>query len=435
MGPGGKVLVSKEDFIHVLNETPTQRNGEPLFGSWVYSNVAYGLVVLVIERVSGVLFSELLQTRILDPLGMKHTAVTKSQLANSDNIAQSHAQMSDGTWEKLDHDWTDEENSPVLGMVGIRSSVHDMMIYISAIMEAYIAHTSKQHDGQDPETPFPILSDIKENPIKQIGAILDDYYWTRLPDGDGDMDARYHLGWLKVWMPNSMVPWGSWNGTLADNAPESEWNYRNDNILGRDSGERLLVKSTGIGFCGTCSINWFPETRSGVVVFSSGANCADAADFTASLLIQALFNLQPKIDIIRMVHHEIEFKKRAFASLMQDIENHRDNSTAERPRDEYVGEYHGLGINLTIRQPNNTGTLQVCFNNRESVAQNLEHYGTDQYSYWPKSHDDWLQGGWLDWDYYLVGILSFQRDDEDKVRGVTWVWEEGAEPYLFKKVA
>lgn len=45
-----------------------------------------------------------------------------------------------------------------------------------------------------------------------------------------------------------------------------------------------------------------------------------------------------------------------------------------------------------------------------------------------------MKGGWLDWDFYEVGILTFKRNDLRSVRGVTWVWEENAEPFLFEKL-
>lgn len=123
LGPQGKVLVSKKEFIDVVNETPTNFQGHPAFNrDWVYSNVAYGLLTLVIEKIEGIPYAQFIEDRILTPLGMVDTVVSKQQLKSSRNVAQSYAQLSDNSWHRLDHEWTDESNSPLLGMVGVRSS-------------------------------------------------------------------------------------------------------------------------------------------------------------------------------------------------------------------------------------------------------------------------------------------------------------------------
>lgn len=124
LGPSGKVLVPQRDFIGVVNETPTMdAKGQPYFNrTWKYSNVAYGLLTLVIEKLSGVSYAKFLQDKIFTPLEMHHTTVSEEQLKNSNNVAQSYAKLSDESWHKLDHEWTSENNSPILGMIGVRSS-------------------------------------------------------------------------------------------------------------------------------------------------------------------------------------------------------------------------------------------------------------------------------------------------------------------------
>jgi CubicO group peptidase (beta-lactamase class C family) len=66
IGPEGKVLVPEREFINVLNETPTgSENFGPYFNAfWEYSNVAYGLVGLVIERLSGKRYADFVTQEI-----------------------------------------------------------------------------------------------------------------------------------------------------------------------------------------------------------------------------------------------------------------------------------------------------------------------------------------------------------------------------------
>jgi len=42
-----------------------------------YSNVAFSLLGMVLERVTGTSYDEIIHSSILEPLGMKHTRTTK----------------------------------------------------------------------------------------------------------------------------------------------------------------------------------------------------------------------------------------------------------------------------------------------------------------------------------------------------------------------
>lgn len=433
LGPSGKVIVPQEDFISVANETPTEYEGNPCFNrSWMYSNLGYGLMTLVIERVSGASFAQFVQDRILNHLGMTSTAVSESQVTSMENKAVPYAQLSNGTWHKLDHEWTSEKNSPVLGMVGIRSSVKDMLKWSAAVIDALV-----RAKAGDSGKPMKALSDMKENPLKEMDSILDDYWWGRPHNDPFQNESRYHLGWMKVVMPSCMVSWGSWNKTLADNITAEDHSFRDANILGTQSEKRVMFKSTGCGFCGVGSVNIFPETQTAIVVLSNGINCGDAADFVASLYIQEVFDLQPRVDILSVAKAEVTTRLKDFDEIMKDLQEHRGDPPASEPdHAEFFGKYHGFGISIIVRKKADTDErLELCFNGREDLVEQLHYYNVDQYSYWPKSRDEWFKGGWLDWDFYLVGILTFTRDESGVVNGFTWVWEDGAEPYLFKKTS
>ncbi|KAI1455467.1 beta-lactamase/transpeptidase-like protein [Annulohypoxylon moriforme] len=428
LGPEGKVLVSQEDFINVLNDTPT---GNVRFGryyrkTWEYSNVSHGLVALVIERLSGKRYADFISEEILKPLGMNDTVVYKRDLRPDANVAHSYVLLSNGEWYKQpDHEWTNELNTPVLAMVGIRSSIKDLLTWSAATLDAQWGDISK---------PLPALSGIERNPLKEVNSILNGPYWTRPHKDDLQNLSHFYLSWFKCVMPSSMIHWGSWNETLADNGNEDQ-EYINAHIMGRESPKQTLYKITGIGFCGTGAVFLFPETMSAIVVLGSGLNLGDPSDFIAALLMQALFDLKQHIDIIPMVSHECEIRRNDFLVLISDWNKHRDVSEVERPEKvkKYVGQYTGLGITLTIRENILEGGLQLVFNGREDTMQSLEYYNKDMYSYQPTNRDNWLREGWLDWDYFMVGILHFQRNTNGQVTGVTWIWERGCDAALFNR--
>lgn len=127
-----------------------------------------------------------------------------------------------------------------------------------------------------------------------------------------------------------MTSGGSWNKSLGDLAQtEQDTLCRNANILGQDYEKMLLLKSTGCGFCGVASINLFPETRSAVVALSRGINCGDVADFAASIYIQELFNLEPRIDIPAVAQRQAAERLRDWDRIGKDLDEHRDTSQPE----------------------------------------------------------------------------------------------------------
>jgi hypothetical protein len=356
---------------------------------------------------------------------MNDTAVYKSQLAGNSNVAGSFVRLSDGSWFKQpEHEWTDELNTPLLAMIGIRSSVKDLLVWCAATMDAYWGDDSR------PQTALSGLT----NPLKEVGSILDWHSWSRPNNDDLQKPCNYHLSWLECVMPSSMTHWGSWNKSLENNGCTPQ-EHINSAILGRHSPGQTMYKITEMGFCGVGSVNLFPVTMSAIVVLSSGLNAGDPSDFTAALLMQELFDLKERVDFMPLVDREIEVRLGDWESMMADWRKHRSVSRPERPLQDYIGRYRGLGIVLETRQREGGG-LEVVFNKREDTAQSLEQYNEDMYSYLPTNRDDWLRGAWLDWDCYMMGVLHFQRDEANgRVTGVSWTWEIGRDPVVLKKEA
>jgi CubicO group peptidase (beta-lactamase class C family) len=66
-----------------------------------YSNLAFALLGIVIERVSGVPYMDYVRERLLDPLGLTRLSFEPTQPAAKGYVAQPYA---DGVWEALDVD-------------------------------------------------------------------------------------------------------------------------------------------------------------------------------------------------------------------------------------------------------------------------------------------------------------------------------------------
>jgi CubicO group peptidase (beta-lactamase class C family) len=114
-------------FIAECGEAPLAPPG----AYFSYSNDAYGLLGLVIERVSGLPYADYIQRVVLDPAGMRRTTFRPADLkAWSDVITlyvPSRAADAKGTFPS--HDWLYSEAHLAAGCC-FNSSVHDLLRYL-----------------------------------------------------------------------------------------------------------------------------------------------------------------------------------------------------------------------------------------------------------------------------------------------------------------
>jgi CubicO group peptidase (beta-lactamase class C family) len=197
LGPHGTVLLPSNDFIELVNVAPTGNEGHNYFEeSWQYSNVGYGLVAKAVEAISGMRYAGFIQKRILEPLGLRRTVVTESDVSNDENIAFPYVQLKDGTWKKLSHEWTSEHNTPILAAFGKRSSVKDLLLWCAATMWAEVGDRGDAKPG--------ILRTVERNPLKEMRKIRTGS-WTRPHNDRFQNQSEYCLGWFRAVLPSSQV--------------------------------------------------------------------------------------------------------------------------------------------------------------------------------------------------------------------------------------
>lgn len=415
-GPRGASTVSATDFMPTANSTPTGDKDGPFYNrTWEYSNIGYALLALVIERISGMRYADFIRLRLLEPLGMNSTAVYESQLADYGNVALGEIHLDDGSWLLQQHEWTSEKKTHSLATFGVRSSVKDMLTWCSAMMDAFLGKGS--------------------TPLKEIHAILDDYYWKWPARDENENVAAFHLGWLKVVLPHRMIHWGNCNQTLGNGAFSTDLQYLNAHILGRDSPKILSYQAMGTSIDGTAAVRFFPQTRSAIVVLSSGMNLADPSDFSAAVMTQALFNLTPRICIISMVQRECRHQRQRFQDMISDWVKNKDNAALEPPHEEVVGDYCRPGATLTLRHGESYPGLQMLFNSREDTALQLARYQNDVYSFAESSRDAWLRTGWFfEMSDYRAYLLKLFRGDDGTVKGLEWdLWQGRNIAYFLKE--
>ena len=420
-GPNGTLIGKSQDHVAFMNAASTSNEGGQRFRNWwLYSNQAYGLVSNVVEAVSGSKYSHFLRDRLFKPMGMSGTQVSQAEMDNNGNVAFPYAKMSNGDYVRLHSEYPSKDHGPTLATIGLRSCVRDLLTWSAAVMEA----EAREASGESASLPEP-----RNNPLKQIDAMWNKY-WTR-PVNDGfENDTAYCMGWYRTTMPTGALGLYSYGHRTRWDSESTYLKY----IIGSESKPRLVYGHNGVNNGSTATLYTFPETHSAVVVLSNGCDVGDASDTASQILIQALFDLKPHVDLLPRLEKEVELCLRAYDDIIADLDKHRNTSGPERSSEDYIGEYIGHGTLVVSILGNNPDTaLCVQFEGSEASRCALEYYNKDSYSFFPTSRDVWLARSMLDWDYYKVGIFEFVRDDSDRVIGFRWQWDADEEPTLFSR--
>ena len=137
----------------------------PPGSAYRYSNSAYALLALVVERASGMAYPEFLRTRIFVPLGMHDTLAYVAGGREPPHRAWGYSQAGDGVagagWTRTDQSST----SAVLGDGGIYSSIDDLARWDAALYDdrlldeasralAFSPHVEVAGEGYDAQYGF-----------------------------------------------------------------------------------------------------------------------------------------------------------------------------------------------------------------------------------------------------------------------------------------
>ncbi|KAL2835337.1 beta-lactamase/transpeptidase-like protein [Aspergillus pseudoustus] len=428
VGPRGTIASVEEDLVAILNVMPTRNpaTGEQRFNrEWLYNNAAVGLVALIIERISGQRFADFLRERLLEPLGMSRTAVTRSDIEADGNVAAPCTKLSDGTFYQLpDSSWPCDHHSPLLAGMGMRSSLNDMLTWCTAVLDAERSETDPNYKRIVPN-----------NPLKQMRRVRRGY-WTRpADDPDFSKPAAYGMGWFRVDLPSSKLSSFSGNSLSQSNGHKLHLHY----IVGKDSVATPFpaVGHTG-GMRGSIfSVYTFPDTQSAVVTATNGRDLGDASDFTAQILVQALFGLTPGVDLIPWALKEAGLAANQYrVHIEEPWEQGRRPDDTERDYMLYVGEYSGFNDRFRLMIAASTlsqAPLSIVFNRRLDSECPLVFYQTDVYSFF-RPDEDYAKTQAIIAKNFKQMLLRFQVDEQGSVEGLYWQWDTEAEPAWFRKL-
>lgn len=155
----------------VSKKTPPYQKPDRRFN---YSNTNYALLALLVEKVSGMSFSQFLKEELFIPLGMKNTATIRDIDITAQNITRPYDQR----WRPIAFDASDY----VLGDKSIYSTPYDMFLFSEALYQNRIIRRETQ------ELSYTAFS--REKKQSNYG-----YGWRMKDFNNPDKKEVYHNGW------------------------------------------------------------------------------------------------------------------------------------------------------------------------------------------------------------------------------------------------
>ncbi|VUC20614.1 unnamed protein product [Clonostachys rosea] len=445
MAPNGAPAIKSEDYMKMVNALPTANEHGQRFNSWwYYSNAAYGLLGLVVKAVAKVDFANFLRNRICDPLGLNDTLLTEDDVKNNNNLAHPYVKK-DGQWHKINNGLTSEGHSHTLPFIGIRSSVSDMLLFGSAVMDRYAEEQEALSKKEPPQSGvswsewfWGWFAPAKENPLRQISSIWR-WHWTRPCDDGFDNKTAYMLGWLRTTMPTAALPLLSYNS----------YPTKKEYIVGKESPPQVLYGHSGCVNGSVATIFVIPAHRIAVVALSNAADAGDASNSTVQILLQAIFDSRPKVDLIMSLKESRDMKLKQHDDMISDWKRHRNLDNYNCNAEELVGTYRGLGASIISIEKNEISDinieknetlasgLSVVFGHQNASRCQLDKFNRDCLSFLPLDHKEILERAMIDWDYWTVGVFRFVREDEARhdspIIGLRWKWDQWEDSTLWVK--
>lgn len=208
-----------------------------------------------------------------------------------------------------------------------------------------------------------------------------------------------------------------------------------ESIIGRESEPHTLYGHAGHVNGSDATAYIFPDSHTAIVTMSNASDGNNAAEAAARIMIQAVFDLKPHVDVPSQLQEAGKRRFQTRANKVAEWESHRDVTAYTSDPEDFLGAYIGLNTSRVSITKSDTAAAQVAvqFAGQTAGICDLEPYNVDSLSFLPTDNDTFLSRGMLDWDCYTVGVFEFQRDSDGQVVGFWWQWEQSDWPGLWVK--
>jgi CubicO group peptidase (beta-lactamase class C family) len=343
----GEALSSKKDFLRIVNHLPMVK---PFRSTFIYAQWNFNLLHIIVEKVTTKSFNDYVREVILDPLGLK-TPTYDDPVGT--NVMKAHANRNDGTTVRILNGSFDSASGLAAGGGG-KSGMRDQLNLCTALLAAY-QHQMEKSVDTTPGSPFTQLRTIFSPHIRFPGSRIE--------------DQAYCLGLYRTKLPGNLSC-ASINAALPK---KKVFVFGKDDNSGKLANEDVFHHSSATpGFMGAMFL--VPRTQSGVIVHTNASARLDTADYSAQILLAALFDMEiPKL-YPELANSVVKMQFGWFEKLNQFLEGCKTDVPPTHPLSAYAGTYwnaihstklvittRGAGLHVSLQgMPKSTFDLQPC---------------------------------------------------------------------------
>ncbi|KAI0099045.1 beta-lactamase/transpeptidase-like protein [Nemania sp. FL0031] len=408
---GHELLLTQRDTIPTVSYLEPI---SPLGSRWIYNNLGYCLLSEVIAAASGSTWGDFVSERILKPLNLTQT--TTSLHVPGENWAYGY--MPSPSCE------LDNVGRPVIadgtiqdGANGVKSTVHDLLIYYKAIMDTYKLETTGVNMDLGQVT----------HPLRNVKELLTPHIRLDPDEGHGVGGQWYGAGWAIAELPAPLGSIGN-NGMFINPMPLVGKGCKNKD----GSGKKVWYHNGSlVGFFS--SVHILPESGTIIVVLVNSNTKNDAPDWIGQLLVEHLLDCKEPNDYLALAKESAAAYDEIWRKLPHDLEKVKTPGSHSRPLPEYAGRYYNAVGNWFIEVTQDADILAFSFQGRPNQRHRLEVSGQDTFC-WPLSEEQSRRcRRWPDLDVAMY-VFYFGTIENGSIGTLRWVHDpDVAEGEIFVK--
>lgn len=388
LGSQNNILVAKRDSLTFLNN---QQAVKPFRGQWQYNNLGYELAGLVIEQVSGQRWDKVLESKVLEPLGLNRTNAMAKE--NDGNTAKAYAVLDNRTPTEIAGV---KAAADVFGGAngGIRSCVKDLLKFYQELMRA----GKHQFSTGQASTPG--------SPLNQVAELLS----AKIPLKETSLhENSYAFGWVRSQLPSPMGAVGLNPKLIPYGMP----------IVGKGIPSRLVIYHQGSLPGALAAAILLPETQSAIVVMTNTLALNDCADWVGQLVLETLIGVKDKNDYLELSRKSVASSLAWHSTVEAALKKKQVLGTSPRNLEEYTGTYTNSIKTMKIEVTQGDKKLFFALQGLASEKYGLTHYQDDIFT-WLQPRDELAGRGRSTHQDFLYYMLRFSAGDDGKIGKLAW---------------
>ena len=390
LGSDNNILISKADGMKFINDQEPVR---PFRAQWQYNNLGYELAGRVIDMVSGTSWADVLESRIIDPLGMDRT-FTCAAPKHLDNVAKAYCTLDDATPVEIHTIKAGADTFSGSG-AGVSTCVKDLLKHYSTLIKA-------AHDQfKTGKTSGP------HSPLKQVNHILS----AKIPmSGPSFGELSYALGWARVQLPGPMGHIGYNPSLMPEGMP----------FVGKGASSRLVLYHQGSLPGALSAVILIPDIQSAIVVMSNSLALNDCTDWVSQLVLEELLEVPDRNDYIKAARTSAAESLRWYPDVMRQLAQDKTPNTTPKPCKAYEGTYWNSSLTMKIEVVVKNKGLYWEIQGLESERFLLHHYENDVFTWLQPRNEMAKRGRWVDQGVSFWKV-EFRTNDQGFVDRLVWV--------------